>query len=119
MRAENLDPAFAYLLAEALIVIPGAPSRKVATEVMAVELMTLCRGGQFKGEYWPPERQAQWVVHEVLKWKRWEGPAGVREMFANRFPVPIEKITSPRVRLTSGAAKTPLQKAQPNLFDDC
>jgi hypothetical protein len=92
----RLDGKIAYKIAERLGNIRGGPRTKVTIEGVARELVRLCRGGHYKGEYWPPSRQAHWLEHEICFWEKWKGPAGMRRILMDRFPLPPALNTASR-----------------------
>lgn len=89
--AEVLKLERARALARSLTTIDGFPRYEEAIEATAEDLVRWCRGVDIDGKYWPPERQAYWLVTEAREnmADRWESTAALLAMFNKKFAKPV------------------------------
>lgn len=76
-----LELAIALDCAHQLSAFSGAPNRSAGYEALAHIFVQLCRGN----EAMSPEQQAYWLLDEALRCTKYPGPAGLRDLYCNKF----------------------------------
>jgi hypothetical protein len=88
--ADEKKLASFYRIANRIRLIPdlGTGSVDDLVEELADYLPRLCVERTRKGELWSPVRQANWLMDEITlvdPWKKWLGPAGLKEIYNAQF----------------------------------
>ncbi len=82
----ELEPDIAHRLARRLKGIKGFSWDEENIDATADDLRRWCRGAELNGEWWPPEKQAEWLVEQARdEWREWKGMAALRALLLSKF----------------------------------
>lgn len=93
---DDLNIQYARDLADRLRTIHGFPDSEAVVEATAQDLIRWCEGANLKGEWWSPEKQAEWLVTTARdEWEEWTSTADLRELFLSKFLPRTEHVPFP------------------------